>query len=422
MRRLLISLILIFNSVLTFGQLIDSTATFRLKDIQIDFNGSIQLWMRYSQLNPGSEVNGEVQDELFDLSVRRYRFGLNGRLTKRWYFKILFGQNNWNRANSLRIDLLDAYIAYAIDYKIRIGAGKSANSGLSRFAGPGTTTQIGSDLPLVVVPTINITDILTRRYNVFVNGHIGPIEYKAVVAMSILADRSFDVTENTDFVGNDEDLEYSAYVKYQFADSEYTRLDFGPGSYYGANKIIALGAGFKYQKDALGKLNLNQTQLYDMKHFAVDFFMELPFKGNYHALTTYLGYFNYDFGEDYIRNIGANNPINEGTSESFNGLGNRFPTVGTGNTMLWMTGYRFKYKQSSKLVLMPYFNYQLSDFTRLDDLMHWFDIGFNFLWYDRYDEFTIGFQNRPIFETNSQSDLKVTDRKYSIILQYQLKF
>lgn len=56
-----------------------------------------------------------------------------------------------------------------------------------------------------------------------------------------------------------------------------------------------------------GNALLTNTNLYDMKHWAVDSFLNLPIS-NGGAFTGYLGYFDYDFGKDYIRNIGSNNP------------------------------------------------------------------------------------------------------------------
>jgi hypothetical protein len=48
-------------------------------------------------------------------------------------------------------------------------------------------------------------------------------------------------------------------------------------------------------------------------------------------------YFDTDFGPNYIRNLGANDYTSGGTS--FNGSGNDFPMMGTGNTVFfnWVT-------------------------------------------------------------------------------------
>jgi hypothetical protein len=43
------------------------------------------------------------------------------------------------------------------------------------------------------------------------------------------------------------------------------------------------------------------------------------------AITSYLGYFDTDFGPNYIRNLGANDYTSGGTS--FNGSGNDFPMM-----------------------------------------------------------------------------------------------
>ena len=45
-----------------------------------------QVWLRYEQNNPGSQVLGEPVDDTTDISLRRTRFVLQGQLTDRVYF------------------------------------------------------------------------------------------------------------------------------------------------------------------------------------------------------------------------------------------------------------------------------------------------------------------------------------------------
>lgn len=79
-----------------------------------------------------------------------------------------------------------------------------------------------------------------------------------------------------------------------------------------------------------GDALLSGTNFYDMRNWAVDSFLNVPLY-NDDAITAYLGYYDYDFGKNYIRNVVANNPTTGGGSE-FNGAGVAFPMIGTGTT------------------------------------------------------------------------------------------
>ncbi len=386
-----------------------------------DFNASAQIWFRYTDLNPGSAVDGEQRSELYDVSLRRYRLGVTTLLNDHWYFKLNFGENNWNRANSLKFSWLDGYFAYVFGEHLRIGFGKTTNTGLSRFAGPGTNSQVGSDIPLVLLPTVNETDDLTRRYALFVKGRSQKIEYRVAIARVILLASDYSYSETTGFIGNKSDPQLSGYVRYQFFDNESTESDLGAGTYYGTKKVLAVGAGFMFQNNALGRLENSQEEEFDLNHWAVDAFLEWPFDAS-HSLSSYVGFFNYDYGPDYIRNIGANNPINEGVPTSFNGLGHSAPIFGTGKTMVSMTGIRLPMLLTDRGFSMPYFVWQLSFYDRLSEPMWWWDAGVSYLPKDSQNEVTLGVQSRPIFNENTSGNLVISDRKLMVVLQYQLRF
>ena len=47
-----------------------------------------QFWARLTETNPGTTVQGEPADKVFDLSVRRYRLGFFAQVEKKWLFYI----------------------------------------------------------------------------------------------------------------------------------------------------------------------------------------------------------------------------------------------------------------------------------------------------------------------------------------------
>ena len=67
-----------------------------------------------------------------------------------------------------------------------------------------------------------------------------------------------------------------------------------------AKKVFHIGAGFQYQEKAMsdGDAAVSGTDFYNMSHWAVDSFLNLPLS-NKDAITAYLGYYNYGFGKDY---------------------------------------------------------------------------------------------------------------------------
>ena len=103
-----------------------------------------------------------------------------------------------------------------------------------------------------------------------------------------------------------------------------------------------IGMGLEFQPDALWHLQNGDTTFNDMLLWAVDFFLDKPVnKGKKTTITLYAGYFNYDFGPNYTKNIGVNNPANaiDPATASLNDPGNAFPAVGTGESFFTQAGY-----------------------------------------------------------------------------------
>ena len=51
----------------------------------LKFGASVQIWARYTEMNPGSKLSegGLVQDEATDVSIRRFRVSLEAQLSER---------------------------------------------------------------------------------------------------------------------------------------------------------------------------------------------------------------------------------------------------------------------------------------------------------------------------------------------------
>lgn len=388
----------------------------------------LQLWARVNDNNPGSTVSEEIQNTTTDVSIRRFRFAIKGQLTEKLFIYTQFGTNNLNYLSSrgTSIRLLDAYAEYSFSEKFTIGGGKSLWNGLSRFSAPSTSKLMIADVPFLALPTVNTTDDLLRNLGLYAKGKFDKIDYRFIISKPFPIQNEIEPAEGVaEFANTHADMQYAGYVKYEFLQPESNKYASHRGTYLGKKTVFNIGAGFKYQSDALCSLNEGEEQFHDMNLLAADVFLDLPInkeKGT--ALSAYFGFFEYDFGPSYIRSIGANNPTNglNPESASFNGKGNSYPVIGTGTSVLYQMGYLLGGigKNRDKGRLQPYARIQYSDFDRLDEPMISYDVGVNYLLNGHFSKFTLNAQNRPVF-FDMGNTIEPKDRKWMVVLQYQFR-
>ena len=402
------------------------------KGTWVQFSTYAQLWSRITENNPGSSVNDSPESVTSDISIRRFRFAVSA---KPWENTLLFFQLGANNLNYLSprgtsVDILDAYVLHDFSDAIGIGMGKSAWNGLSRFTAPSSSKLMTGDINFLALPTLDNTDDLIRKLSLFVKGKFAQLDYRMAVIkpLSVQNSKSFvpaPINDRAVFTDNRQHLQFSGYFKYEFLDSESNSSPFHVGTYLGSKRIFNLGVGFTYQNDALWSLD-NEKQVYhDMRLFSADAFLETPLTDkNMSAITSYLGYFNFSFGPNYIRNLGANNPVNGVVleSSSFNGAGNAFTLSGTGEAVVGQLGYLFPGMGSSTKLsqLQPYVAGQYSKFDRLAESIFQYDIGINWFLNGHSSKFTLNGQNRPILYDLGKG-LKTQDRKWMFVLQYQFR-
>ena len=391
-----------------------------------------QFWSRFTENNPGSLVSEEPQTTTFDISVRRFRLGLQAQLTDRLFVYSQLGINNLNYLSprGTPTDLLDAYAEYTFSEEIAIGAGKTAWTGLSRYSAPNTSKLLTHDLLLSALPTADETNDLIRKLSVYTKGKIGSLDYRMVFSKPFSPTNSPNFeTELTEDVAKFTDKNtgniYSGYVKWEFMDEESNKIPFSDGTYLGGKNVFTLGLGAELQNNALASLQKGETRFHDLRLLAVDAFLDMPLQDRTSAvLTFYAAYFNYDFGPNYIRNTGVNNPIADIDIEqvSFNGPGNAFPVVGTGDSFHTQLGYLFPYLDKARKLgrLQPYFSFQYSNFESLSDPMAYYDIGVNWYLKEHLSKFSINLRNRPIYSSLPQGAV-LEDRKWSAVVQYIIR-
>ncbi|WP_029283351.1 hypothetical protein [Pedobacter sp. R20-19] len=391
----------------------------------IKFSGYAQLWARYTELNPGSKVNESLRKSTADLSLRRLRMKMVVNLID--HFTLIFQGGTTNLTylddSESSFDLLDAFGEYKFSEKLSIGAGRSNWKGLTRFAS-GPTSTLLYDVPFLDLGNVNRTDLTLRNLNIFAKGQLGRLDYRIILAKPYISAPTKPIQQISGFNNLSVKPNLSAYLKWQFFEQESNAGSTAVGSYLGKKKVLALGIGAEFQKDLMWHMAGADTILNDMKLYSADVFYDTPInvqKGT--SLNIYAAVFYHDYGPGYVRNLGINNMANglDASTASFNGSGNAYPVVGTGNSFIFQTGFSMPYfnQQKKKARLMPVIGIQYSKFERLADPMFTYDLGLNLLLRDHASKFVFNAQSRPIY-TLQGNELKVSDRKMMFVLMYHI--
>ncbi|HEV8513513.1 MAG TPA: porin, partial [Cyclobacteriaceae bacterium] len=343
----------------------------------ITFNMTAQIWIRGTENNPYTTVNNVVESNTTDISIRRIRFVLSGSLTDRINFFVQFGQNNLNylsarKAGSFFHDVTADYAV--IKNKFSLGAGLNGWNGPSRFSNISIASILVLDPPGYQEVTNDTYDQFVRRLGVYAKGKLGKLDYRVSVGKPFVIQTTSGsgiepINSNSAFSTLPPQLVYQGYFMYQFLDQE---SNFGPGnagSYLGKKRVFNIGAGFYSQRNAMfhyGDPVLKDTVNQNLNLFAVDVFYDAPLskeKGT--AISVYSSFSNYNYGTNFIKVTGADNPANGSskTATSFekSNYGNAFPYLGTGNVGYIQTAYKFRKKLlGDQGTLQPFADLQYS--------------------------------------------------------------
>lgn len=390
-----------------------------------------QVWLRNTQLNPETTIDGYAKDNYTDISIRRLRFQILAQLTDRVFFYAQFGQNNLNYRIQKYTGAFfhDAIVEYAIiPKKISVGGGLTGWSGLTRFAAPSIGSNLALDAPLYQQATNGINDQFLRKLSIYAKGQLGKFDYRLALTspMTITGAPSTATTPSKtsfDFSNEPAKMQLQGYFKYMFKDVESNLTPYTVGSYLGTKSVLNVGAGFIYQPDAMWALNgVGGTIHNDMVLLGADVFYDKPLSAHT-ALTAYGAFTNYDFGAGYLRNLGVNNPANGIAPGYPNAPGNAFPAIGTGNTFFGQLGYVFgKNILSEGGKLQPFASLQYSDYDMLRDKMRMYELGMNYLVNGTHtSKFSLVYQSRPTYNTIAGENV-ADARKGMTILQYQITF
>ncbi len=401
-----------------------------------------QIWFRFNDSNPGTQVLGEPASQTFDIGLRRTRLQLYGQLTDHVFFYFQFGQNNFNfqtqNAGNRKLEVFfhDALAEYKFsktNEKLILGGGLTIANGLSRFSQPSIGTIMSMDVPVFAQATVDQTDEFSRKLSIYARGQLGKFDYRLVLSDpfpittngTIATPITVVNSPNATFAQIGHHKQYQGFFMWNFFDKESHVTPYMTGAYLGKKKVFNIEGGFITQGNALWTGDGVTNTFHNMNLWSLALFYDAPLnkeKGT--ALNAYLGYFNTDYGPGYLR---YNNAMNPGTSVTgpypAGSTGNAFPMFGTGQQIYAQVGYLM-----SKDVLgegngslMPYAILQSAKLDRLDKQMNVYDVGVNWLIKGHTSKITLDYQSRPVYEQQG-TDIVRTDRRGQVVLQYQIFF
>ncbi|OAB25170.1 short chain amide porin [Flavobacterium fryxellicola] len=391
-----------------------------------------QIWMRSAQMNPGTMIGGEATSTATDIGNRRLRFLAYAQVSKRYMILTHFGINNqtfinggaagtsgtggYGAGKKPGLFFHDAWNEYAValpekdkKFSMSLGAGLHYYMGLSRLTMASTLNFLTIDAPIFNWPLIENSDQFARQVGLFAKGKYGKLEYRLSYNKPYATNLvPTNVTNATNAVAVDNSgmtkWSKAGYFEYQFLDQEANLLPYKVGSYLGTKKVFNVGAGFYTAPDAT-KTSVNSAiTKHDIKLFSADIFLDLPVgkKENKMAVTGYSVLYDYDFGPNYLRNVGIMNigsvDPNFTGNRAIAGAGNAQPTIGSGNIWYTQAGVLLPNNEAKpKIRIQPFGAVTYKNFDALEQSSTQFDVGSNFFLDGHHAKITAQYSTRPVY-------------------------
>lgn len=412
-----------------------------------------QTWFRASQMNPGTTVGGEAATTNYDIGMRRLRMLAYAQISKRYMVLAHLGINNQTFLNGggsgstgtggygvgkkPQLFFHDFWNEYAIiqptkdnkNSSLSIGAGLNYSLGISRITSASTLNFLTVDSPIFSWATIENSDQFARQMGIFAKGKLNKLEYRFALnkpyATNLTPTNSAN-ENNAVAVDNNGKSAFAktGYVEYQFLDIESNLLPYKVGTYLGTKRVFNIGAGF-YNQAKGTKSQVNGTiNTHNISLMAVDAFLDMTVgkKEKNMALTVYSGFFNYNFGPNYLRNLGIMNvgmaDANfKGADKMMAGAGNAQPMIGTGNIFYTQAGLLLpKNKEKPKLRVQPFAAYTMKNFEALPTSVSNLDLGANWLIDGHHAKITTQYALRPGIESSTGNKRSMGE----LIVQFQV--
>lgn len=403
-----------------------------------------QIYTRYTENNTGTlRAPSKPQHSQLDFGLRRSRLVVLAQLNSRFLLLTHLGINNQNAVSGgapndpngpgkkPQFFVHEAVAEYKVTNFLNIGAGLHYYNGISRITSASTVNILPIDLPQVNFPTFEAIDQFGRWFGVYAKGRVQKFDYRVSINNAFLTNQSstplsLGTTTGTTNTGtnvaqyNPQDTHhvYQGYFSYNFFEPEANLLPYQVGTYLGTKRVLSVGTGFLYNQAGMYSRPTSSTvtvplpagadpfavvgtEKHAIKVFGVDAFFDTPLnKEAGTALTLYGVYYNLNFGPNYVRYIGPENP-GYGSAPL---RGNAIPVVGTGSTEYVQAGLLLpRNTLGPKALLQPYAAYIHSSYEGLRQAngdrqgVHVLDTGVNLLLDGHNAKVTLNYRHRPDF-------------------------
>ena len=432
LRLALILLFIILNTISVLAQ----EKPFNVVNITPDgskyikFGMNLQVWGRYSELNPNSKIGTTEVNDAYDIVIRRLRLQATGMLTDNIFFHLQLGQNNINFTqnngpSNAPLSVMDALGEYHFNEKLHIGGGLTAwGAGTTRYSANSSSSQLTLDTPMYQQFANTSSTFGNRNLSIYAKGYLGKFNYRAAIT-NPYRNSNNNLGLNSTVSTETPRAQYSGILTYSFLDKESLEDAYHKGTYLGTKKVFNIALGYMTQAKAMWHLTPDATVAYDdMKVLGFDVFYDSPINAKGAALTAYAAFNNNDYGKNYIQSVNTPNPA-IGDNTLINGSGAGFIGVGTGNIYYAQLGYLFgkSDNETKKGRFQPYAATQIADLEALDTPMTMYELGVNYYTTGTLGpKFSLNYQNRAVYDKTLIGAYKQSDRLGMVVLQCQVSF
>jgi len=401
------------------------------------FIGWTQAWAQYTRNNANTLRNGSAKDDQLAFSIRRTRLITLAQLNPRFLLLLDLGMENQASTSGSAVNdptgpgkrpqlyFHEAVGEYRVNKYLNVGGGLHFQTGISRMTAASTANMLAYDIPSVNFPTVDQIDQFGFFLGFYGKGRIGSLDYRLSVSDAFLTNQTSNALQLTPanptglrtnaavYNPRNSNKVYQGYFSYEFLEKEANLLPFTTGTYLGTKRVFNIGAGFLYNAEGTYSRDRDYainptTSTHDIKLFGADVFYDAPIDTASHTALTFYGvYYNYDFGPNYVRNVGVLNPGNgvvPGSTGPASLTGNAVPLIGTGHTYYAQVGLLLpKQLLGPKAKLQPYLGYLRNSLEGLQDtdgsrrIVNMYDAGLN-LYLDGHNaKVTLNYRARPDF-------------------------
>jgi len=202
--------------------------------------GIAQIWVRYTQNNPGSTVYGTPQDHAFDIGLRRVRYQIMSQVNSRTFFYTQLGINSFNSLTARKTPIFfhDVTAEYRLfNNFLTIGAGLNGWNGTSRYSSSGVGNILCLDLPIIEETTNDLSDQFVRKLGIYAKGKIGAFDYRVSASNPFPVQTALTPVAALPASGKDiayysvkaPYMQYQGYFMWQFFDKESNLLPYMKG-------------------------------------------------------------------------------------------------------------------------------------------------------------------------------------------------